>query len=74
MLSSTLVDGFGFDKIERSECPKAAHLLYKVIDSRTQKRSTALITNVDFEKWSDYFLTVRSPWQYSIDTSGEPSS
>ena len=25
-----------------------------MIASRTQKRSTALITNVDFEKWADY--------------------
>jgi DNA replication protein DnaC len=49
-----IVDEFGFDKIEHSECPEAGHLLYKVIASRTQKRSTALITNVDFEKWADY--------------------
>jgi DNA replication protein DnaC len=48
-----LIDEFGFEKIERSECPEAAHLLYKVIDSRTQKRSVALVTNLDFEKWSD---------------------
>jgi DNA replication protein DnaC len=26
----------------------------KVIASRNQKRSTALVTNVDFEKWADY--------------------
>ena len=49
-----IVDEFGFDKIEHSECPEAGHLLYKVIASRTQKRSTALVTNVDFEKWADY--------------------
>ena len=48
------VDEFGFDKIEHSECPEAGHLLYKVIAARTQKRSTALVTNVDFEKWVDY--------------------
>ena len=42
------------DKIERSECPDAAHLLYKIIASRNQKRSTALVTNVDLEQWGEY--------------------
>lgn len=49
-----VIDEFGFDKIERSECPEAAHLLYKIIASRNQKRSTALVTNVDFDKWGEY--------------------
>jgi DNA replication protein DnaC len=49
-----IIDEFGFDKIERTECPEAAHLLYKIIASRNQKRSTALVTNVDFEKWGEY--------------------
>jgi DNA replication protein DnaC len=49
-----IIDEFGFDKIERSECPQAAHMLYKIIAARNQKRSTALVTNVDFEKWGDY--------------------
>lgn len=49
-----IIDEFGFDRIERSECPHAAHLLYKVIVARNQKRSTALATNVDFEKWAEY--------------------
>jgi DNA replication protein DnaC len=49
-----IIDEFGFDRIERSECPQAAHLLYKVIASRNQKRSTALVTNVDFDKWAEY--------------------
>jgi DNA replication protein DnaC len=49
-----IIDEFGFDKIERAECPEAAHLLYKIIASRNQKRSTALVTNVDFDKWADY--------------------
>jgi DNA replication protein DnaC len=49
-----IIDEFGFDRIERAECPQAAHLLYKIIASRNQKRSTALITNVDFEKWGEY--------------------
>ena len=49
-----IIDEFGLDKIERNECPEAAHLLYKIIASRNQKRSTALVTNVDFEKWGEY--------------------
>jgi DNA replication protein DnaC len=49
-----IIDEFGFDKIERAECPEAAHLLYKIIAARNQKRSTALVTNVDFEKWGEY--------------------
>jgi DNA replication protein DnaC len=49
-----VIDEFGFDRIERTECSQAAHLLYKIIASRNQKRSTALVTNVDFDKWGDY--------------------
>jgi DNA replication protein DnaC len=49
-----IIDEFGFDKIERNECPEAAHLLYKIIAARNQKHSTALVTNVDFEKWGEY--------------------
>lgn len=49
-----IIDEFGFDRIERTECPQAAHLLYKIIASRNQKRSTALVTNVDFDKWGEY--------------------
>jgi DNA replication protein DnaC len=49
-----IIDEFGLDQIEREECPKAAHLLYKVIVSRHHKRSTILITNVDFDAWAPY--------------------
>ena len=49
-----IIDEFGFDKIERNESPEAAHLLYKIIAARNQKHSTALVTNVDFEKWGEY--------------------
>ena len=49
-----IIDEFGFDRIERNECPEAANLLYKLIDARSGKRSTALGTNIDFEKWNDY--------------------
>jgi hypothetical protein len=49
-----VVDEFGFDHIERSECPQAANLFYKIIDARSGKRSTALATNIDAQEWSDY--------------------
>lgn len=47
------IDEFGFAKIERSETPQAANLLDKIIDARTQ-RSTALVTNIDFDAWGEY--------------------
>jgi DNA replication protein DnaC len=49
-----LIDEFGFDRIEREESPQAAHLLYKVIARRHQKRSTILMTNVEFDAWGQY--------------------
>ncbi len=49
-----VIDEFGFDRIEREEAPQAANLLYKIIDARSQKRSTALVSNIDFDAWSDY--------------------
>lgn len=49
-----IIDEFGFDRIERLESPEAAHLLYKVITTRHQKHSTAVVTNVDFDGWSAY--------------------
>jgi DNA replication protein DnaC len=49
-----IIDELGFDKLEREEHPQAPSLLYKVIDSRTRKRSTALVTNIDFEGWGTY--------------------
>lgn len=49
-----IIDEFGFDKIERAEAPQAASLLYKIIDARSQQRSTALVTNIDFDAWGDY--------------------
>ena len=48
------IDEFGFDRIEHTECPQAAHLLYKIVASRNQKRSTALVTNVGFDKRAEY--------------------
>ena len=48
------IDEFGFDRIERAESTQAASLLYKVVDSRGPKRSTAMVTNISFEAWADY--------------------
>jgi DNA replication protein DnaC len=48
-----IIDEFAFDKIERSETPQAANLLYKIIDARSQ-RSTTVVTNIDFDAWGDY--------------------
>ena len=47
-------DEFGCDRVERLEFPEAAHLLYKVIVARHRRRSTALLTNIDFDRWADY--------------------
>jgi DNA replication protein DnaC len=49
-----VIDEFGFDRIERDPSARAASLLYKIIDSRGPQRSTALVTNIDFDAWSDY--------------------
>jgi len=49
-----IIDEFGFDRIERSLCPQAASLWYKIIDARSQRASTALVTNIDFAGWADY--------------------
>ena len=52
--SLLIIDEFGFDRIERSLCPQAASLWYKIIDARSQRASTALVTNIDFESWTSY--------------------
>jgi DNA replication protein DnaC len=49
-----IIDEFGFDRIERAVCPQAASLWYKIIDARSQRASTALVTNIDFDAWADY--------------------
>jgi DNA replication protein DnaC len=48
-----ILDEFGFDRVERLESPQAASLLYKLINARNG-RSTALVTNIDFEAWGEY--------------------
>jgi DNA replication protein DnaC len=49
-----IIDEFGFDRLERSETPQAASLLYKIMDARSQKVSTAVVTNIDFDAWGEY--------------------
>ena len=49
-----IIDEFGFEKLERKDIPDALSLLYKVIDSRNGRGSTAVVTNVDFGDWTDY--------------------
>jgi DNA replication protein DnaC len=49
-----IIDEFGFDRTERAVCPEAASLWYKIIDARSQRSSTALVTNIDFESWAEY--------------------
>ena len=49
-----IIDEFGFDRPERAVCRDAASLWYKIIDARSQRASTALVTNIDFESWADY--------------------
>ena len=53
-----IIDEFAFDKIERSETPQAANLLYKIIDARS-RRSTTVVTNIDFDSWAQY---LDDPW------------
>lgn len=48
-----IIDEFAFDKIERTETPQAANLLYKIVDIRSQ-RSTTVVTNLDFDAWGEY--------------------
>ncbi|MDP1561007.1 MAG: ATP-binding protein [Pirellulaceae bacterium] len=49
-----IIDEFGFDRLERKEVPDALSLLYKVIDGRNRRSSTAVITNVNFDDWTEY--------------------
>jgi len=49
-----IIDEFAFDRIERAACPQAASLWYKIIDARSQRCSTAVVTNIDFESWAEY--------------------
>lgn len=50
-----IIDELGFEKLELREYPEAPSLLYKVIDHRSRRKSTALVTNIDFQDWTEYF-------------------
>jgi DNA replication protein DnaC len=52
--SLLIIDEFCFDRTERAVCPEAASLWYKIIDARSQRSSTALVTNIDFGSWAEY--------------------
>jgi DNA replication protein DnaC len=49
-----IIDEFGFDKLERREYPESPSLLYRVVDARSGRGSTAFVTNVDFSDWTEY--------------------
>ena len=51
-----IIDEFGFDKLERDECSRAASLLYKIVDQRGPQRSTCLVTNLklNLKAWENY--------------------
>lgn len=49
-----IIDEFGFDKVERREYPEAASLLFKIIDRRNRRGSTALVSNIEFDSWTEY--------------------
>jgi DNA replication protein DnaC len=49
-----IIDEFGFDKLERSEHADAPSLLYKIIDNRHGRGSTAVVTNIKFDDWTEY--------------------
>ncbi len=42
------------ERMELQEVPDALSLLYKVIDGRNRRNSTAIITNVSFDDWTDW--------------------
>ena len=50
-----IIDEFGFDKLERREYPESPSLMYKVVDGRNGRGSTAFLTNVAFGDWTEYF-------------------
>ena len=49
-----LIDEFGFDRLEREAQAQASTFYYRLLDARTGRRSTVLVTNVDFSAWAEY--------------------
>src|SRR6185437_7207305 len=53
-LDLLLIDEFGFDRLERAAHAQASTFYYRLLDARTGRRSTVLVTNVDFTAWAEY--------------------
>jgi DNA replication protein DnaC len=49
-----LIDEFGFERLEREAQAQASAFYYRLLEARTGRRSTALVTNIDFGAWADY--------------------
>jgi DNA replication protein DnaC len=49
-----LIDEFGFERLEREAEARASSFYYRLLDARTGRHSTALVTNVDFTTWHEY--------------------
>jgi DNA replication protein DnaC len=49
-----LIDEFGFDRLEREAQSQASSFYYRLLDERMGRRSTALVTNIDFGAWAQY--------------------
>jgi len=49
-----LIDEFGFERLEREAQTQASAFYYRLLEARTGRRSTALVTNIDFGAWADY--------------------
>jgi DNA replication protein DnaC len=49
-----LIDEFGFERLEREAEARASTFYYRLLDARNGRRSTALVTNVDFTTWDEY--------------------
>jgi DNA replication protein DnaC len=49
-----VIDEFGFDRLEREAQAQASTFYYRLLDARTGRRSTVLVTNVDFSAWAEY--------------------
>lgn len=53
-LDLVLIDEFGFERLEREAQPQASTFYYRLLEARTGRCSTALVTNVDFGAWAEY--------------------
>jgi DNA replication protein DnaC len=53
-LDLVLIDEFGFERLEREAESQATTFYYRLLEARTGRRSTGLVTNVDFAAWEKY--------------------